>query len=69
MLLEQLDRGRVRPVQVFECDNEWPLFGQPREQRLHNFERPPLQGLRRQLRRPSRRVALELEVEQRARYG
>jgi len=65
-LLEQLHRRRVGPVEVLERDHERRIVSQPREQLADDLERPPLQRLRRQLRRARGRLVLERDLEQAA---
>ena len=68
-LLQQEHRRRVRPVQVLDREHERPVLGEALEELPDDLERPPLQGLRRQLGGPRRGLPLEREVEQRAEIG
>ncbi len=64
--LEQLQRGRVRPVQVLEDDATGPSSRESREQLAHDLERPVLQRLGRELGEAGVRLGLEREPEHRA---
>ena len=65
-LLEEQHRGRVGPVEILERKYERRRLRQPREELAHHLERPPLQRLRRKLRRARLRLVLERDLEQTA---
>src|SRR5205823_10202464 len=65
----QLHRGRVRPVQVLDRDENRAVVGEPAQQGLDHLERSILQRLGRELDEPGRRILLEREAEQRAEVG
>ena len=48
-LLEKQDRRRVRPVEILQCEHERRRLREPGEELADDLERPPLQGLGREL--------------------
>src|SRR4029079_13053206 len=65
-LLEQEHRRRIGPVEILECERERRRLGEPGEELADDLERPPLQRLRRELRRACRGLVLESDLEQAA---
>ena len=45
-LLEEKNRGRVRPVEILEREDERAFLREPGEELADHLERPPLQRLR-----------------------
>ena len=64
--LDELDRGRVRPVEVFDRDGDRPILREPAEELFDDFEGAVLKRLRRELRKARDRIGLDRETEQRA---
>ena len=68
-LLEEQYRRRIGPVQVLDCEHDGRLLREACEELADDLERPPLQGLGRQLRRAGRRVVFERDSSSPPRYG
>ena len=64
--LNELDRGRVRPVEVFDRDGHRPILREPLKELFDDFEGAVLERLRRELREAAYSIGLEREAEQRA---
>ena len=63
---QELKRGRVRPVEVLERDDDGAVDRQARRQRAHHLERAVLERLGRELGEAGLDVGLQREAEQRA---
>jgi hypothetical protein len=65
-LFEQLNGRRIGPVEILERQHERRFLRQPEEELADDLERPPLQRLRRELRRARLGFVLERHFEQAA---
>ena len=68
-LLQQRDGRRVRPVQVFDRDDERAGVREACNELADDLERAPLECLGRELGGAGRRIRLEREIEQRPEIG